>query len=655
VCSAPGAAARVCGRIAVCAAIVLGCGRDGSRSFAALTPDATAQVQASAVEPLQAHATEPAQAHAAEPASASAASVAPTTTEPNPALALTPGGSDVAIGRYGMVVSVEEQATRIGVQMLEAGGNAIDAAVATAYALAVTHPSAGNVGGGGFMLVAANGQPVVAFDFRERAPAGLSSARLGALLANGALGPGASGVPGSVAGLNLAQRRFGRLSLAQVMAPAIALARKGYRLAAREALTISWAWSSLQQDPEARRIFGTPSGPLRAGARLVQRDLAVTLERIARGGDAGFYEGPTARAIVAAMGETGLIRKRDLKDYRAVPRDPLEFVYRGHAFATMPPPSSGGVALAQTLVALESLGAHRLQAGSADELHLFVEVSKRAQARRRFELVDPDAPGALSPEALAAWLLPEALLTRSPAVDPTRATPAALIHALYGAAERELEHTTHLSAVDADGNAVSCTTTLSGGFGARYVVPGTGIVMNNSLAAFSNVGLNVPKGGRRSLSSMAPTLVFDEGHVSAVLGSPGGDSIPSTIVQVARLLFDHGFTIDRAIEAPRIHHGFVPDEVRVESERPPQAAALVELAARGHVIRRKPAAIGDANDLIVVDGIAYGHADTREGGLALGLNHPPREKAARKAEPEAQPEARVIEPGRTNQERSSQE
>jgi len=537
-----------------------------------------------------------------------------------------------------MVVSVEEQATRIGVQMLEAGGNAIDAAVATAYALAVTHPSAGNVGGGGFMLVAANGQPVVALDFRERAPAGLSSARFGALLASGALGPGASGVPGSVAGLNLAQRRFGRLSLGEVMAPAIALARKGPRLAAREALTISWAWSRLQQDPEARRIFGTPSGPLRVGARLVQRDLAVTLERIARGGDAGFYEGPTARAIVLAMGETGLIRKRDLKDYRAVQRDPLEFVYRGHAFATMPPPSSGGVVLAQTLIALEELRADRLAAGSADELHLFVEVSKRAQARRRFELIDPDAAGALSPEALAAWLLPGALLTRSPAVDPMRATPSELVHALYGAAEREMEHTTHLSVVDADGNAVSCTATLSGGFGARYVVPGTGIVMNNSLAAFSNVGLNVPKGGRRMLSSMAPTLVFDEGRVSAVLGSPGGDTIPSTVVQVARLLFDYGFTIDRAIEAPRIHHGFVPDEVRVESERAPEASVLAELAARGHLIRRKAAAIGDANDLIVVDGIAYGHADTREGGLALGLNRKPTGKAERKAEPEARTE-----------------
>jgi gamma-glutamyltranspeptidase/glutathione hydrolase len=531
---------------------------------------------------------------------------------------LTPGGSDTAESVNGMVVSVEEQATRAGVSVLEAGGNAVDAAVATAYALAVTHPSAGNLGGGGFMLVARPGEPTAALDFRERAPLATEPGRFKAMQQAGAQGPAASAVPGSVAGLNLAQRSFGRLGLDRVMAPAIALARNGHRVGSREALTLLWAWPSLKRDPEARRIFGSAQGPLRAGELLVQPELALTLERIARAGDAGFYAGPTADALVRAMGSSGSITEADLLEYRAVIREPLELEYRGYAVTTMPPPSSGGLALAQMLLALESLAAYELPAGSADELHLFAEVSKRAQAQRRFELVDPDsAPQAMSAAGLASRLTAFSLLDVWPRVDPAHATPSRLVNAAYQTAERELEHTTHLSVVDADGNAVSCTTTLSGGFGARYVAAGTGVVMNNSLAAFSNVGLNLPRGGRRMLSSMAPTLLSTGGRVVALLGSPGGDTIPSTIVQVLRHLVDHGMTLEEAIEAPRLHHGFVPDELRLEHTRPFPDAVLLELQARGHTLRADQVPMGDANNIIVVAGVAYGHADTREGGLAL--------------------------------------
>jgi gamma-glutamyltranspeptidase / glutathione hydrolase len=540
-----------------------------------------------------------------------------------PPPALTPGGR-AARGLHGMVVSVEPHATRAGVRILEAGGNAIDAAVATAYALAVTHPSAGNIGGGGFMLVAKRGEPIVALDFRERAPDGTNKARFQAMVQAGATGPAASGVPGSVAGFNLAQRRFGRLSLPEVLAPAIELARRGHHVGARQALTLRWSWPHLKRNAEARRIFGTLRGPVGVGERLLQPDLASTLERIARDGDLGFYAGPTAQAIVQAMGPLGLIREQDLREYRAVIREPLRFGYRGYEVTSMPPPSSGGVAIAQILLSLERLGAQDLPVGSADELHLFAEVSKRAQALRRFDIVDPEGDDAMTAAGLLARLSPDALLGSAPPYDPTRATPSSRVHPLYRAAQRELEHTTHLSVVDAEGNAVSCTTTLSAGFGARYVVGGTGVIMNNSLAAFGSVGLNLPKGGRRMLSSMAPTLVSENGRVVAVLGSPGGDTIPSTIVQVLRHLIDHGMTLDAAVEAPRIHHGFVPDELRLERARPLPADVLAVLRARGHALQPRQASIGHANNIIVVAGVAYGHADSREGGLALAPKPPPQ-------------------------------
>ena len=542
----------------------------------------------------------------------------------DPVLQLTPGGAGAARGRYGMVVSVEAQATRAGVQALEMGGNAIDAAVATAYALAVTHPSAGNLGGGGFMLISRRGEPIVALDFREQAPASIHPAGFTRMLRSGARGPAASAVPGSVAGLNLAQQQFGRLSRQQVLARAIELARNGHRVGSRQALALEWAWPELRQNDAARRIFGGARGPLGAGAELVQSDLARTLERISRDGDAGFYTGSTARALVQAMRSVGSIGESDLLDYRAIIRQPLRFTYRGYEIATMPPPSSGGIAIAQISMSLEQLGAERLAQGSAEELHLFAEVSKRAQAQRRLTIVDPESdPIGMSASALNERLALHGLLALTPPIDPKRATPSAEVHPLYEAARRELEHTTHLSVVDREGNAVSCTVTLSAGFGARYVAEGTGVVMNNSLAAFGSVGLNLPRPGRRMLSSMSPTFVMRNGDVLAVLGSPGGDTIPSTVVQVLRHLTDHGMSIDRAIEAPRIHHGFIPDELRYERSRPPDPGVLAALRTSGHTLAPTRAAIGAANDLIVVDGVAYGHADSREGGLALGPDAPP--------------------------------
>jgi gamma-glutamyltranspeptidase / glutathione hydrolase len=537
---------------------------------------------------------------------------------------LAAGGDGNASGRFGMVVSVELEATQVGVRVLEMGGNAVDAAVATAYALAVTHPNAGNIGGGGFMLIARRGEPIVAIDFRERAPAKINARSFLRMLNQGAKGPAASGVPGTVAGLNLAEERYGRLPLEQVILPAVELARHGHRIGRRQAKAIDQAWPELRRDPAARAIFGNGSAPLGEGDKLVQKDLAETLERIAREGDVGFYGGPTASKLERAMGDDGLIRQQDLAAYRAVVREPLVLSYRGLDVATMPPPSSGGFAVVQTLALLEQLGVERFDAGSADELHYFVEASKRVQARRRFELVDPDAdPTGMSASALAERLTPRGLLALTPPIDPAEATPSAVVYPMARRLPPELPHTTHLSVVDALGNAVSCTVTLSTSFGARYVAPGTGVVMNNSLAAFGGVGLNLPKPGRRMLSSMAPTLLSHQGQVIGVLGSPGGDTIPSTVVQVLRNLVDHGMTIDRAIEAPRLHHGFSPDEVRVERLRPLDPEVVAALEARGHRVVPAESPMGDANEIIVVDGVAYGHADSREGGLALGPSRLP--------------------------------
>jgi len=520
-----------------------------------------------------------------------------------------------------MVVSVEAQASAAGVRMLEAGGNAVDATVATAYALAVTHPSAGNLGGGGFLLIARPGQPAVAIDFRERAPQQLTVAHFEAMLADGARGPAASAVPGSVAGLNLALRDFGRLPLHEVLQPAIELARRGHRVGAREADTLRWSWKELRRNPAAWRNFSGTDGPVQEGDWLVRTDLARTLERIAEEGDAGFYRGTTGRAIVAAMRHGGLISARDLRSYRAQRSEPIELGYRGYEVSTAP--SSGGVIVAQLLLSLERFGAFRLLPGSPDELHLFVELARRAQADRRFGATRPVATNESGSLALAERLERFAQLDFAP-FDPWHATPSSqLAHgALSG--ERESEHTTQLSVVDREGNAVSCTTTLSASFGARYVVPGTGIVMNNSLAGFGIGAANQPRGGRRIQSSMAPTLVRHAGQVVAVLGSPGGDTIPSTVVQVLRHLIDHSMTIDAAIEAPRIHHGFFPDEVRLERGRTPDPSVLDELQARGHHLNLRPTPMGAANDILVVEGVAYGHADSREGGLALPAPPAPR-------------------------------
>ena len=595
-------------------ALLLGCAR---------SPTGNATTSQSA--PANAAAPSTSAGPVARPSAPPSAPGASSTPAPVSLPPITPGGAQAVRGESGVVTSVEPHATRAGVRILEKGGNAVDAAVAVAYALAVTHPSAGNLGGGGFMLVRMVDAPTVAIDFRETAPAALTQGKFDAMIRAGAIGPAAVGVPGSVAGLNLAHARFGRLPLAEVLAPAIELARDGHRVGTREALTILWNWRHLSRDPAARALFGHGGQPRKPGTKLRRPDLAVTLQRIAQQGDAGFYRGPTARALIAALRAGGSMTLRDLHDYHAVVRQPLRLRYRGLDVEIMPPPSAGGVAVAQTLLMLEQLEAHDLDAASAPALHLFIEASRRAHAERRLAVTDPDR---LTPteeaRQRARWLDPLALLSRKPRVDPNHATPSAEVHRRYVDTTPESEETTHFAVVDRDQNLVSCTTTLSGGFGAKLVAPGTGVVLNNSVAAFAAAGANLPEPKRRPTSSMAPTLVLAKNHPVLVLGSPGGDTIPSTIVQVLRNVVDRGMTIDAAVDAPRIHHGFMPDEVRYEKKRPIPKAVLAALQKMGHRISRKRIPIGDANSIVISNGVAWAYADAREGGIALAAKPAPR-------------------------------
>lgn len=529
------------------------------------------------------------------------------------------GGEKSVASRNGIVTSSEAQATRAGVAMLELGGNAVDAAVATAFALAVTHPSAGNIGGGGFMLVRRPGaeQTTTAIDFRETTPAALTRSRFDKMQREGAKSAAAAaGIPGSVAGLLLAHETFGKLTREQVLAPAIALSTHGFILAQRQSELLAASFGAVSKDALLAKRFGDGTKAKPSGARIVMPELGAALSRIQKDGAAGFYSGQTAQALTRAPGS--LMSLEDLSRYRAVLRTPLRSSYRGLTIETMPPPSAGGVALTELLGMLELSKAH--EARGAEELHLFLEACRRSQAERRFGVTDPDA---MSAEELNASLLryasPQALLERAP-IDAGRATPSAQIAPLFPGASRESEQTTHLSAVDRDGMVVSLTTTLSASFGAKVTAPGTGIVLNNSVASFSSTGPNQPAPGKRTTSSMAPTLVLSGGKVLLVLGTPGGDTIPSTIAQVLRNVVDHQMPLDLAVAAPRVHQSFLPDRARFEARRPIAAPLVAALKSMGHDISGSHLAMGDSNDILVDDEQAYGVADPRGGGLAAAAS-----------------------------------
>jgi gamma-glutamyltranspeptidase/glutathione hydrolase len=534
------------------------------------------------------------------------------------------------VAHHGMVATENRLASEAGLEILKAGGNAVDAAVAVGFALAVTLPNAGNLGGGGFMMVheAAGGHDI-ALDFREKAPAG--AARNMYLDAQGNVVDGRSlftplavGVPGTVAGLTHALQRWGTLPLARVMAPAIRLARQGYPVSATLAEALQKSARIMGRWPATRAIFWRDGHPLKTGDRLVQRDLAASLQRIAQGGSAAFYQGIIAQRIAAEMARHGgLISRADLQDYQAMERTPIVGEYRGYRVVTMPPPSSGGIHLVQILNMMEGWPVRQWGAGSAQTIQHMAEAMKLAYADRSKYLGDTDfvrVPVAgLTSKAYARSLAAK--------IDPTHARPSADIQPGHPQ-PYESNQTTHYSVVDAAGNAVAVTYTLNTNFGSGIVAAGTGILLNNEMDDFSakpgvaNVyGLiggaaNAIQPGKRPLSSMTPTLVLKDGRPWLVTGSPGGARIITTVLETVVDAIDFGMNPAEAAATPRFHHQWWPDELRVEKGLSPDTLAL--LRSYGQHVVVKPT-MGKTQTIQIVDGVLYGASDPRNpDGATLG-------------------------------------
>jgi gamma-glutamyltranspeptidase/glutathione hydrolase len=531
--------------------------------------------------------------------------------------------------KNGMVVAQEASAARIGADILARGGNAVDAAVAVGFAMAVSYPRAGNIGGGGFMVIhLAAGNEDVAVDYRETAPAAATPTMF--LDANGEPDPNKSrdsalaiGVPGTVSGLALAQAKYGsgKFSLADLIAPAIDLAEKGIPIDDDTADSLPVARDRLARWPSAAAIFLKDGKPLAPGDRLVQTDLAQTLRLIAHDGTVGFYQGETARKLASAVQAAGgLITQDDLKNYHAVIRTPVRGSYRGYDIVSMPPPSSGGIALIEMLNIIE--GYDLGSAGRIDALHLMIEAMKRAYADRAVFLGDPEAVN-VPLKGLISKRYAAALRERI----GKRATPAAEVRA-GNPAPYEGANTTHFSVIDRDGNAVSNTYTLNFSYGLGMIAAGTGVLLNNELDDFtakagaSNAyGLigyeaNLPGPGKRPLSSMSPTIVLKGGKPVLITGSPGGSRIITAVLQVIVNALDFHLPIDGAVSAPRLHDQWLPDEVWTEPGFDP--AILDALAARGHKI--VPTRPGTSANSIAVTADGYvGAADTRtRGALTAG-------------------------------------
>ncbi|WP_441258312.1 gamma-glutamyltransferase [Bradyrhizobium sp. 521_C7_N1_3] len=529
---------------------------------------------------------------------------------------------------HGMVVAQEKISAQVGADILRRGGNAVDAAVATGFAMAVTYPRAGNIGGGGFMVIhSAERNEDITIDYRETAPAATTpQIFLGAdgkpdavKSRDSALGVG---VPGTVAGLALALEKYGsgRFTLAQLLEPAIGLARDGFVVTDDIADTLPGWHRRLARWPSSAKIFSRPDGTaLGEGDRLVQSDLAETLSAVAAQGPRGFYEGPVADKLAKAVADAGgIMTPADLKSYSAVIRAPVHGTYRGYDIVSMPLPSSGGVVLVETLNILEGFQLADLKQGSPASLHLLIEAMKRAYADRARYLGDPafvNAPiETLTAKDYAAKL--------RAGISTERATPSKqLISA--PPAPREGTNTTHFSVVDAGGNAVSNTYTLNFSYGVGLVADGTGVLLNNELDdftaavgasnAYGLVGFepNLPGPGKRPLSSMSPTIVLKDGKPVLVTGSPGGSRIISTVLQVIVNVLDYKMDVAAAVAAPRLHHQWLPDEVRVESGFP--GDVLVELKAMDHLIV-EPMGQTSANSILVTPNGPFGAPDPRTRG-----------------------------------------
>ena len=542
---------------------------------------------------------------------------------------------------HAIVASVHELASRAGVEMMQAGGNAVDAAVATGFALAVVHPQAGNLGGGGFMLIRRADGTTHFLDYREKAPSKATADMY--LDAQGNVVPNASlvgykaiGVPGSVAGMVYAEKKYGKLSLEKVMAPAIRLARDGYVLAWEDAEDLRD--EDLAKFAESRRIFQRDGKYYQTGEILKQPDLAVTLERILKN-PADFYHGEMAREIAADVQQGGgLITAEDLANYEVKEREPIRGTYRGYDIVSAPPPSSGGVALLEILNILEGYDLGKLGSRSAASIHLTSEAFRRAFYDRAEFLGDPD----FSKIPVAQLIDKKYGVAWRESINPEHASASKeLKRPPFGELERyagvqggawsgiEPENTTHYSVVDSEGNAVAVTTTLNDNFGSRVTAKGLGFLLNDEMDDFASkqgvpntYGLiqgpaNAIGPGKRPLSAMTPTIVSKDGKLFLVLGSPGGPTIITTVANVLIAVVDYGRDIEAAVNAPRFHHQWLPDTIMVEDRISPDTIHLLE--GKGHKIMVRHS-WGDG-ECIAVDlktGERLGASDGRNNGKAVG-------------------------------------
>jgi gamma-glutamyltranspeptidase/glutathione hydrolase len=527
----------------------------------------------------------------------------------------------------GVVVAQEKIAARIGAEILRQGGNAVDAAVATGFALAVTYPRAGNIGGGGFMVIhLADRSENVAIDYRETAP--LAATRDMFVGTDGKPDPAKSrdsalgiGVPGTVAGLSLALEKYGsgKFSLAALLQPAIALARDGFVMTDDVADTLPDWYRRLAKWPASVKVFARPDGSaLREGDRLVQSDLATTLAAIAAEGPSGFYEGPVAEKLAKAIADAGgIMTTGDLKAYQALIRVPVRGTYRGYEIVSMPQPSSGGVVLLETLNILEGFPLAEMKQGSVASLHVLIEAMKRGYADRARYLGDPAFVNA----PVATLIAKDYAARQRASIDLDRATPWTDLAS--ATSPREGNNTTHFSVVDGFGNAVSNTYTLNFSYGVGLVADGTGVLLNNELDdftaapgasnAFGLVGYeaNLPGPAKRPLSSMSPTIVLKDGKVVLVTGSPGGSRIISTVLQVIVNVLDYKMDVAAAVAVPRLHHQWQPDEVKVEPGFPENT--LAALQAKGHRIVESMG-YSSANSILVTLKGLLGAPDPRTRG-----------------------------------------
>jgi gamma-glutamyltranspeptidase / glutathione hydrolase len=536
--------------------------------------------------------------------------------------------SDMITTSRGLVVTDSVPASDAGAAILRQGGNAVDSAVATAFALAVTLPEAGNLGGGGFMLIfPGGGREPVCIDYRETAPAKASAEMFS--LNDSRFGHKVVGVPGTVRGLEMAHRRFGKLPWKTLVEPAIRLAEEGFVLGPRLAHDLNELVKSSADFAELRRVFGKPGGgEWIADDRLVQPDLVATLRRIADDGPSEFYVGTIAQQIVAEMEQGGgLVSPADLVGYQACERRPVCGTYRGYQIIGAPPPSSGGMAVIEALQILERFELRQYGSASTTAQHLIIEVLRRAFCDRARWLGDPDFIE-----------VPDMLITKEYArqkaaeIDVAQATPSERL-----APEIELaaegSETTHFSVIDAAGMAVANTYTLEHSYGSRVVVRGAGFLLNNEMTDFNwtpgrtdrqgHIGTppNTIAPGKRMLSSQSPTIVLRDGRPVLITGSPGGRTIISTVVCLLVNVLEFDMDLRAATDSLRLHHGWFPDMVLLEGADNPASADLLNgLAALGHHIERKPHRQGSANSIWVdlAGGMRQGVADRRRSGKALG-------------------------------------